>query len=93
MKKGQAGTMTHDYKRHGTTSLFAALDVATGAVIGQCMKRHRHYEFLRFLRTIHRQTPQKLDLHLILDNSDKAAEPLPLEQSARQASLGEKPLR
>src|SRR5882762_11418982 len=68
MKKGRAGTMTHDYKRHGTTSLFAALDVATGAVIGQCMKRHRHHEFLRFLRTIHRQTPKKLDLHLILDN-------------------------
>src|SRR5271170_3051107 len=62
MKKGRAGTMTHDYKRHGTTSLFAALDVATGAVIGQCMKRHRHHEFLRFLRTIHRQTPKKLDL-------------------------------
>src|SRR5271155_2426130 len=58
MKKGRAGTMTHDYKRHGTTSLFAALDVATGAVIGQCMKRHRHHEFLRFLRTIHRQTPK-----------------------------------
>jgi transposase len=67
-EKGRAGTMTHDYKRHGTTSLFAALDVATGAVIGQCMKRHRRHEFLRFLRTIHRQTPQKLDLHLILDN-------------------------
>jgi transposase len=67
MKKGRAGTMTHDYKRHGTTSLFAALDVATGAVIGQCMKRHRHQEFLRFLRTIDRHTP-KLDLHLILDN-------------------------
>ena len=56
MKKGRAGTMTHDYKRHGTTSLFAALDVATGAVIGQCMKRHRHQEFLRFLRTIDRHT-------------------------------------
>jgi len=68
MKKGRAGTMTHDYKRHGTTSLFAALDVATGAVIGQCMKRHRHQEFLRFLRTIERQTPKKRDLHLILDN-------------------------
>jgi transposase len=68
MKKGRAGTMTHDYKRHGTTSLFAALDVATGAVIGQCMKRHRHQEFLRFLRTIDRQTPKKRDLHLILDN-------------------------
>ena len=68
MKKGRAGTMTHDYKRHGTTSLFAALDVATGAVIGQCMKRHRHQEFLRFLRTIDRQTPKKRNLHLILDN-------------------------
>jgi transposase len=67
MKKGRAGTMTHDDKRHGTTSLFAALDVATGAVIGQGMKRHRHQEFLRFLRTIDRQTPN-LDLHLILDN-------------------------
>jgi hypothetical protein len=57
MKKGRAGTMTHDDKRHGTTSLFAALDVATGAVIGQCMKRPRHQEFLRFLRTIDRHTP------------------------------------
>ncbi len=68
MKKGRAGTMTHDYKRHGTTSLFAALDVATGTVIGQCMKRHRHHEFLRFLRTIDRQTPKTVDLHLVLDN-------------------------
>ena len=68
IKKGRAGTMTHDYKRHGMTSLFAALDVATGAVIGQCMKRHRHQEFLRFLRTIDRHTPPKLDLHLVLDN-------------------------
>ena len=62
IKKGRAGTMTHDYKRHGTTSLFAALDVATGAVIGQCMRRHRHQEFLRFLRTIDQQTPKTLDL-------------------------------
>ena len=68
IKKGRADTMTHDYKRHGTTSLFAALDVATGAVIGQCMRRHRHQEFLRFLRTIDQQTPKTLDLHLILDN-------------------------
>ena len=68
IKKGRAGTMTHDYKRHGTTSLFAALDVATGAVIGQCMRRHCHQEFLRFLRTIDQQTPKTLDLHLILDN-------------------------
>ena len=68
MKKGRAGTMTHDYKRHGTTTLFAALDVASGKVIGECMNRHRHQEFLRFLRTIDRSTPKKLDLHLICDN-------------------------
>jgi transposase len=68
MKKGRAGTMTHDYKRHGTTTLFAALDVATGKVIGQCMKRHRHQEFLRFLRQINKNTPKPLDLHLIVDN-------------------------
>ena len=68
MKKGRAGTMTHDYKRHGTTTLFAALDVATGKVIGECMPRHRHQEFLRFLRTINRQTPKHLDLHLVVDN-------------------------
>jgi transposase len=68
MKKGRAGTMTHDYKRHGVTTLFAALDVATGKVIGQCMKRHRHQEWLTFLRTINRGTPKGLDLHLIADN-------------------------
>lgn len=68
MKKGRAGTMTHDYKRHGTTTLFAALDVATGRVIGQCMKRHRHQEWLRFLRAIDRSTPKTLELHLIADN-------------------------
>ncbi|HWD67019.1 MAG TPA: IS630 family transposase [Caulobacteraceae bacterium] len=68
MKKGRAGTWTHDYKRHGTTTLFAALDVATGKVIGQCMKRHRHQEWLKFLRAIDRATPKRLDLHLIADN-------------------------
>ena len=68
MKKGRAGTMTHDYKRHGTTTLFAALNVATGEVIGQCMKRHRHQEWLRFLRGIDRAVPKALDLHLIADN-------------------------
>ena len=60
--------MTHDYKRHGTTTLFAALDVASGKVIGACMDRHRHQEFLRFLRTIDRNTSKNLDLHLIADN-------------------------
>jgi len=68
MKRGRAGTMTHDYKRHGTTTLFAALDVATGKIIGQCMHRHRHQEFLRFLRTIEAQTPKSLDLHVVVDN-------------------------
>jgi transposase len=68
LKKGRAGTMTHDYKRHGTTTLFAALDVATGTVLGTCMKRHRPQEFLRFLRVIHRNTDKRLDLHLIVDN-------------------------
>jgi transposase len=68
MKRGRAGTMTHDYKRNGTTTLFAALDVATGAVIGQCLPRHRHSEFLKFLRTIDRQVPKGLAIHMILDN-------------------------
>ena len=68
MKKGRAGTMTHDHKRHGTTTLFAVLNVATGEVIGQGMKRHRHQEWLRFLRTIDRAAPKALDLHLIADN-------------------------
>jgi transposase len=68
LKKGRAGTMTHDYKRHGTTTLFAALNVATGEVIGQCMKRHRHEEWLRFLRAIDRAVPGPLDVHLIADN-------------------------
>jgi transposase len=68
MKKGQAGTMTHDYKRHGTTTLFAALNVATGQVIGQCMKRHRHQEWLRFLSAIERNTSKALSVHLIADN-------------------------
>ena len=68
LKKGRAGTMTHDYKRHGTTTLFAALNVTTGEVIGQCMKRHRHQEWLRFLRAIDRAVPKPLDVHLIADN-------------------------
>jgi transposase len=68
IKKGRAGTMTHDYKRNGTTTLFAALDVATGKVMGECMPRHRHQEFLRFLRAINRNTTKHLDLHLVVDN-------------------------
>jgi transposase len=68
MKPGRAGTMTHDYKRNGTTTLFAALNTLDGKVIGQCLPRHRHQEFLQFLRTINRQTRKELDLHLIVDN-------------------------
>jgi transposase len=68
MKKGRCGTMTHDYKRNGTTCLFAALNVLEGTIIGTCYPRHRHEEFLKFLRKIDRKTPQTLELHLILDN-------------------------
>jgi transposase len=68
LKKGRAGTMTHDYKRNGTTTLFAALNVLTGVVIGQCLPRHRNGEFLKFLRTIDRQVPKGLQIHMILDN-------------------------
>ena len=68
MVKGRAATMTHDYKRHGTTTLFAALDVLTGTVIGSCLPRHRHQEFLTFLRKIDRAVPKGLAVHLILDN-------------------------
>jgi transposase len=68
MKKGRAGTMTHDYKRHGTTTLFAALDVATGSVLKDCMPRHRHQEFLKFMRQIDRSVASDLDIYVILDN-------------------------
>jgi len=68
MKKGRAATMTYDYKRNGTTTLFAALDVLTGKVIGQCLPRHRHTEFLKFLRTVDQEVPKRLQVHLICDN-------------------------
>jgi transposase len=68
MKKGRCGTMTHDYKRNGTTCLFAALNILEGTVIGSCFPRHRNVEFLKFLRQIDRQTPSGLDVHMILDN-------------------------
>lgn len=68
LKKGRCGTQTHDYVRHGTTTLFAALDIMEGKVIGQCLPRHRHQEFLKFLRTLDAEFPPHLDLHLILDN-------------------------
>jgi transposase len=68
MKKGRAQTMTHDYKRHGTTTLFAAMNVLDGTVIGQCQQRHTHAEWLKFLRKIDRETPKGKALHLIADN-------------------------
>jgi transposase len=68
IKKGRAATMTHDYKRNGTTTLFAALNVKTGEVIGECLPRHRAKEFIRFLKTIEGTVAKHLDLHLIVDN-------------------------
>jgi len=68
IKKGRAGTMTHDYKRHGTSTLFAALNVASGEVIGECKQRHRHQEFLSFLKIVEKKTPKEQELHLIVDN-------------------------
>jgi transposase len=75
MKKGRCGTMTHDYKRNGTTNLFAALDVLTGKVVASCKPAHRHQEFLAFLKQIDRRTPAGLDLHLVLDNYATHAHP------------------
>ena len=68
MKKGRAGTMTHDYKRHGTTTLFAALNVLDGTVIGRNMQRHRHQEFIRFLNTVEAQVPARKAIHAVVDN-------------------------
>jgi len=68
MKQGRCGTMTHDYKRNGTTTLFAALNVLEGTVIGRCMQRHRHQEFLRFLNAVEAEVPVGKVVHVILDN-------------------------
>jgi transposase len=68
IKPGRLGTMTHDYKRHGTTTLFAALNVLDGTVIGRCMQRHRHQEFIRFLNAVEREVPAGKLIHVILDN-------------------------
>ena len=68
LKKGRCATMTHDYKRNGTTTLFAALEVLHGRVVGQCFQRHRHQEFLRFLRKLDQEFPAPTSLHLVLDN-------------------------
>ncbi len=66
--KGRCGTLTHDYKRNGTTTLFAAIELGHGEVIATCMKRHRHQEWIKFLKMIDEKTPKELDLHLIVDN-------------------------
>lgn len=68
LKKGRAKTATHDYRRHGTTTLFAAIELLTGNVVGQCLPRHRHQEWLKFLERIDEEMPAELDLHLIVDN-------------------------
>ena len=75
IKKGRCGTMTHDYKRNGTTTLFAALNMLEGKVIGQCYPRHRHQEWLKFLRQLDREFPQDLTLHLVMDNYGTHKEP------------------
>src|SRR6516165_5242291 len=68
MQKGRCGTMTHDYKRNGTTTLFAALELAQGKVVGECYQRHRHQEFLKFLRRLNEEFPGPVPLHLVMDN-------------------------
>ncbi len=75
LKKGRCGTMTHDYKRNGTTTLFAALNVLDGKVIGECHARHRHQEWLKFLRRLDREFPQDVHLHLVMDNYGTHKEP------------------
>jgi len=68
LKPGRCGTMTHDYKRHGTTTLFAALNVLDGTVIGRCMQRHRHEEFIRFLNAVERTVPAERRIEAVVDN-------------------------
>jgi transposase len=83
MKRGRAGTMTHDYKRHGVTTLFAALNVLEGKVFGRCMKRHRHQEFIRFLNAINAKVPKKKAVHVIVDNYAAHKHPKVIEWIAK----------
>ena len=83
MKKGRAGTMTHDYKRNGTTTLFAAFNVLEGKVIGRCMQRHRREEFIRFLNAIKAAVPKSRAVHVILDNYATHKHPAVLDWLAR----------
>ena len=75
IKQGRCGTMTHDYKRHGTTTLFAALELAQGKVVGECYQRHRHQEFLKFLRRVDEEFPGAVPLHLVMDNYGTHSQP------------------
>jgi DDE superfamily endonuclease len=68
MKQGRCATMTHDYKRNGTTTLFTALDILEGKVIGRCMQRHRHQEFIRFFNAVEHEVPAAKTVHVVLDN-------------------------
>jgi transposase len=83
MKPGRTGTLTHDYKRHGTTTLFAALNVLDGTVIGRCMQRHRHQEFIRFLNAVETAVPVGKAVHVILDNYAAHKQPKVLAWLAR----------
>jgi transposase len=87
MKKGRCGTMTHDYKRNGTTTLFAALNTLDGKVIGTCMQRHRHQEWLKFLQKINRETPRTKQIHLIADNYSTHKHPTVLRWLARHKRI------
>lgn len=87
LKKGRCGTMTHDYKRHGTSTLFAALDMATGRVIGESFHRHRHQEFLKFMKKVERSTPKGQEIHIILDNYATHKHPNVLEWIERKKRI------
>ena len=87
LKKGRCGTMTHDYKRHGTTCLFAALEVATGEVIGRTYKRHRHQEVLKFLRQLEKAVPKDQQIHIILDNYATHKHPKVIDWIQRQKRI------
>lgn len=85
MKKGRCGTMTHDYKRHGTTTLFAALNVLKGTIIGRCMPRHRHQEFIRFLNAVETEVPAGRIVHVILNDYRTHKHPKVMQWLARHA--------
>jgi hypothetical protein len=87
IKKGRCGTMTHDYKRNGTTTLFAALDTLQGKVVGECHERHRHQEFLKFLRRLNTEFPGDVPLHLVMDNYEDSGLTIRI-QPYRQVVVG-----